>query len=354
MVFAIGPCGIVVAQSQSLSLTDYDRSLRKNRLQDSKHPPRVYDNDNLPSADVVSVVGSALAVVSYADKPGSDGAENDTASGSDAKRDPNQKNDHTDEIRVGQSPDEREKAYAEWKKRINHRTERVDQLARELQDLKHNAPTSVAVLHLWPDDQMYLQVIAKKQKELDQARDDLIDLQERARKAGVPASFREGDDKISPSESADQRKKVYADAISQAQAQKAEALSGRSGAENDIEDADETTGGLSAPMKDKPDQDQKKAAEIKPGQSLEEREKAYADWKKRIQERGDKIDQLTRQLDDLKQNVPTAVILHLWPEDQIYLQIVADKQKALDQARANLSDLQDEARKAGVPSSFRY
>jgi hypothetical protein len=202
-------------------------------------------------------------------------------------------------------------------------------------------------LHLWPDDQLYLQAVVEKQKALDQARTDLTDLQEQARKAGVPSAFRDGDSKIEPAQSAGERKKEYADSVLQVQARKA-------GVPLSDSDADEGKDNESAAASiHEPNQNQKDIDEIKPGQSVEERQRAYLDWKNRIDQPGKKIDRLTRELNELKRNVPTAVMLHLWPEDQVYLQLVADKQKELDQAKADRGDLQEQAREAGVPSSFR-
>lgn len=40
-------------------------------------------------------------------------------------------------------------------------------------------------------------------------------------------------------------------------------------------------------------------------------------------------------------------------EDAKYKEKIADKQKALDEAKAKLSEIQENARKAGVPSSQR-
>jgi hypothetical protein len=40
-------------------------------------------------------------------------------------------------------------------------------------------------------------------------------------------------------------------------------------------------------------------------------------------------------------------------QDAQYKQQIADKQKALDEAKQKLEDLQEEARKAGAPASVR-
>jgi hypothetical protein len=62
-----------------------------------------------------------------------------------------------------------------------------------------------------------------------------------------------------------------------------------------------------------------------------------------------KIDQLSNEINDLK-NVNNSQV-SVWP-DQKYAQTLTDKQKSLDDAKTGLTDLQEQARKAGVPSSF--
>jgi hypothetical protein len=94
----------------------------------------------------------------------------------------------------------------------------------------------------------------------------------------------------------------------------------------------------------------KKAAEVKPGQSLEERQKAFDAWKTKIADQKKKIDQLARELNDYQHNSTLAQV-SVWPETQKYGQGLAEKQKALDQAKTDLNDLQEQARKAGVPAS---
>lgn len=89
---------------------------------------------------------------------------------------------------------------------------------------------------------------------------------------------------------------------------------------------------------------------IKPGESVSDRKKTIDAWKDKIGEQKKKVDQLAKDLDDFQHSgtMPTAAV---WPYNQKYQQGIADKQKALDQAKADLSSLQDEARKAGAPSS---
>jgi len=88
------------------------------------------------------------------------------------------------------------------------------------------------------------------------------------------------------------------------------------------------------------------AKKITPGQSQQERQKAYDAWKQQIDDQRKKIDQLSKDLDDFQHSTALP-----WPNNDKYVQGLADKQKALDQAKANLNDMQEQARKAGVPSS---
>jgi thymidylate synthase len=342
VVVAFSVCGLA-AQSQSAPYREYARDQRTNKPQHAKAAPRVYDNDNLPSAETINVVGSVPETTSDLDA---------AEKASDAKLSSEQKKKDGVEIKIGQSPEERQRAYAEWRKRINKRRERVDQLARELESLKQNPPMSVLVLHLWPDDKLYFQLIAEKQSALAGATAELSDLQEQARKAGVPSSFTEGESRTGTPQSADERNRAYADAVSLIQVRKVGVPSSPTSDDDSKEGADNAADSNS-PTTNQSQRESKEAGEIKVGQSPQERQKAYAEWKKRLEKRDEKIEQLARELNDLKQNVPTAVILHLWPEDQVYLQIVAEKQKALDQAKADRSDFEEEARQAGVPSSFR-
>jgi hypothetical protein len=112
---------------------------------------------------------------------------------------------------------------------------------------------------------------------------------------------------------------------------------------------------------------QKKAensGQTKPGQSPEDRQKAFDVWKQKIDAQKDKLDLLSRELDVLQREehlkqaefyADTATRVRtpsgFADEDAKYKQQIADKQKAVDEAKAKLADLQDGARKAGVPNS---
>jgi hypothetical protein len=113
--------------------------------------------------------------------------------------------------------------------------------------------------------------------------------------------------------------------------------------------------------------DAKKKAEtteMKAGQSSADREKAVAAWKQKVDDQKSKTDLLARELDvtqreyQLRSNAYNSDLSNRlrpstnWQaEDAKFKQQIADKQKSLDDAKAKLSDLQDQAHKAGVPNS---
>lgn len=178
--FALTGCvlaGAQLPQAESQSLGDYARAVRKNKAQDTKPAQTVYDNDNLPSQTTLSVVGGAS---------GSSNDANDKAK-SDASAQPQQHADDASKVKPGQSIGDREKAYDTWKQKIDAQKEKVDQLARDLDNTK-NHPTSTTTVPVWPYNQDQQKELEDKQKALDQAKAELDQMQEDARKQGVPNS----------------------------------------------------------------------------------------------------------------------------------------------------------------------
>jgi len=96
------------------------------------------------------------------------------------------------------------------------------------------------------------------------------------------------------------------------------------------------------------------------------KEAAWKQWGDKIKAQQDTIDLATRELDVLQREYQIrAAALYAdagnrlrnsadWDkQDAQYKQQIADKQKAVDDAKQKLEGLQEEARKAGVPSSVR-
>ncbi len=183
------------AGAQSEPLGDYARQVRKEK----KDPPEAvkkYDNDNLPVNDQLSVVGNASDDTAA---PGGEKPAEGEQGSSDAAKSPSRPT----EVTPGQSPEDRQKAYDEWQKKIATQKNQVDLLARELDVAQREYRLRAAAFYAdagnrlrnagsWDkEDAQYKQQIAQKQKSLDAAKQQLSDLQEQARKSGVPTSMRQ-------------------------------------------------------------------------------------------------------------------------------------------------------------------
>ena len=182
-----------LAGAQSQPLGDYARAARKDK---EKAQPAVkkYDNDNLPVNDKLSVVGAPAEETQ--DKTATAQA-NPTSNGG------NQETGKKTESQPGESAADRQKMYDDWKKKIAEKKDGVDLKTRELDVVQREYRLRAAAMYAdvgnrlrnaaaWDkEDAQYKQQIAEKQKALDAAKQQLADMQEQARKAGVPANARQ-------------------------------------------------------------------------------------------------------------------------------------------------------------------
>ena len=183
-----------VAQSQSQPLGDYARAARKTKPV-GKTSAKTYDNDNLPSSSSVSMVGSSPTAAA-----GKDGAPK---SGEEQSTDALKKNENPGPVTPGQSSEDRQKIYGAWKEKVSEEKEKVNLLSRELDVLQRESQIRAAAFYAdvgnrlrnskdWDSqDGKYKQQIAEKQKALEGAKAALGDLEEQARKSGVPNSVTE-------------------------------------------------------------------------------------------------------------------------------------------------------------------
>lgn len=177
------------------SLGDYARKTHKDP--NAKAKPKVFDNDNLPTEDKLSVIGEA-APTTTADASAADAASKAAAPapGKDAAAAP-----------PAASPeDERAKKQAEyktWQDKIAAQKSSIDLASRELDVLQKEYQLRAAAVYAdvgnrlrnsgqWDKEEAdFKQKIADKQKAVDDAKQKLDDMQEEARKAGVPAAMRD-------------------------------------------------------------------------------------------------------------------------------------------------------------------
>jgi hypothetical protein len=166
-------------------LGDYARKVRKEPA--TKAKPKVFDNDNLPTDDKLSVVGQKQTADASAPGP------TDNKDAAAAKP----------EAAVKPEDDQAKKqaAWKEWQSKLTAQKDSIDLAARELDVLQREYQLRAAAMYAdagnrirneaqWDkQDADYKQKIADKQKAVDDAKQKLSDMQEEARKAGVPSSM---------------------------------------------------------------------------------------------------------------------------------------------------------------------
>jgi hypothetical protein len=185
------------AQTSQSSLGDYARAIKKTKPEAPKNTPKVYDNDNLPRSSSLSVVGKEPETTP---ETSSEGKNTDSSTNPDEKAKDAKKTDEVGPITPGQSPEERQKAVDSWKQKISDQKAKVELLTRELNVLQREYQIKVSEFYsntamraqnpnaIQEDDAKYQKQIADKQHAVDDAKSKLEDLQEQARKSGVPSS----------------------------------------------------------------------------------------------------------------------------------------------------------------------
>jgi hypothetical protein len=165
------------------SLGDYARKVRKDP--GAKAKPKVFDNDNLPMNDKLSIVGQPPAVEA-ADKSAAAGSKDAAA---------------TPAVSTDDEKAKKQAAWKAWQDKLSAQKDSIDLAARELDVLQREYQLRAAVMYAdagnrirnsaqWDkEDADYKQKIADKQKAADDAKQKLDDMKEEARKAGVPSAM---------------------------------------------------------------------------------------------------------------------------------------------------------------------
>ena len=170
------------------SLGDYARKVRKDPAT-AKAKPKVFDNDNLPMDDKLSVVGPQPPATTTADASDKSADSKDAAAAKPA---------------ASSSDDEKAKKQAAWKAwqdKLTGQKDAIDLASRELDVTQREYQLRAAAMYAdvgnrmrnstqWDKEEAdYKQKIVDKQKALDDAKQKLDDMKEEARKAGVPSAM---------------------------------------------------------------------------------------------------------------------------------------------------------------------
>lgn len=216
----------VAGQSQNQSLGDYARGVKKTTpATKAKRTPRVYDNDNLPTQTTLSIVGNESAESDAAEAPerekSKDAAEGgektkdagDAAKSSEASKPESGETPKTDsktgekeedkpqaQFKEGQSSEDRDKAVAALEKKLESEKDKVALASRELDVLQREYQLKVSEFYsdtarrvqnpngLADVESQYKEQIADKQKQLEDAKTELSNMQEEGRREGAPNS----------------------------------------------------------------------------------------------------------------------------------------------------------------------
>ena len=183
------------------SLGSYARQVRKSPETGNK--PKVFDNDNLPKSDHLSIVGKPQAPAN--EQPQTE-AKTENAPATTGEASNEAKPASTEKTPASKAPEDeasKQTAWKQWGDKIRSQQQQIDLLSRELDVLQREYQIRAAAMYAdagnrlrnqadWDkQDTQYKQQIADKQKAVDEAKEKLEDLQENARKAGAPTSVQE-------------------------------------------------------------------------------------------------------------------------------------------------------------------
>jgi hypothetical protein len=183
--------------SSGQSLGEYARQVRKTP--DSSAKPRVFDNDNLPRTDKLSIVGTPPP------PPGSVTSQGATESAAGEAK-PGAEASPANATKPANAPEDkaaREAAVKQWGDKIDSQQQQIDMLSRELDVTQREYQLRAAAMYAdagnrlrnsadWDkQDAQFKQQIADKQKALDDAKQKMDDLKDQAHKAGMPESVQE-------------------------------------------------------------------------------------------------------------------------------------------------------------------
>ncbi len=187
-------------QGQS-SLGDLARQIHKDPGAKSK--PKVFDNDNLPKDEKLSIVGQPAEVPAVGAAADGDKAAPAPDSKEAAPNPDGKKAEATKPVSADEEQAKKQTLYREWQDKLAAQKDKIDLASRELDVLQREYQLRAAAMYAdvgnrmrnsaqWDKEEAdYKQKIADKQKAVDEAKQKLTDLEEDARKAGVPGAMRE-------------------------------------------------------------------------------------------------------------------------------------------------------------------
>ena len=182
------------------SLADYARKVHKDTGA-AKPKPKVFDNDNLPKDDKLSIVGQPATA--EAKPAAAEEAAEKPAASPDNKLASNEKTPAQSKASSEEDNAKKEAEWKAWQDKLNAQKDKVALASRELDVTQREYQLRAAAIYAdvgnrlrnaaqWDKEETtYKQQIAEKQKALDDAKQKLEDMKDEAHRAGVPSSMTE-------------------------------------------------------------------------------------------------------------------------------------------------------------------
>jgi len=179
-----------VAAAQSDSLAD---AARKHKQQQAGKPvaAKVYTNDNLPATETISTVGApASEAATTSPTDGQATADGSTPATKDGAK-------PADDTKT------RQKTWEDWRDKIQKQKASVEQMQKENEEIDRQYKLTSGNYYnsaqqrlydgaaMAKEDAAYKQQLEQKKKAIDDAKQKIDDLQEEARRAGVPSGYRD-------------------------------------------------------------------------------------------------------------------------------------------------------------------
>lgn len=191
---------LLVGVAAAQSVADAARQTRKQNA--NKPAAKVFTNDDLPTNAPISVTGQTPANDEDSAKPG-DGGDAATADNADktdaAKADAGKDKPKTDEEKKTFA-EKRDAAIQQWKQRFAAQKEQISLLEREIDVMQREYRLRAAAYYAdagnalrnqapWAQQERdYREKLDLKLKKLDEAKQKLEDMQDQARREGMPSS----------------------------------------------------------------------------------------------------------------------------------------------------------------------
>jgi hypothetical protein len=185
--------------SSGQSLGEYARHVRKPGESSSK--PKVFDNDNLPKTEHLSIVGKPQP--SPTQQASTETQQESAPAASSESTAAAATGEKTAEAKAPEDQAAKQTGWKQWSDKIKAQEQQIELATRELDVLQREYQLRAAAMYAdagnrlrnqgdWDkQDAQYKQQIADKQKTVDDAKQKLDDLREQARKAGAPTSVQE-------------------------------------------------------------------------------------------------------------------------------------------------------------------